>query len=244
MELAANIEKYRAQLEGTLKTTNEIKFTLEETKPWESKLGGCPYLERLEDYPLGTDGAPMMLLAQINFDDMPPLEDFPKTGLLQFFVEADEMYGLDAPCKLRYIKKYKKDEKYTIRANPYQKSYKDFEPFDRNGKMNFTQTQMPLSFTTARFEELFGDVADNDEKNNLCSACDASKSRVGGYPFFVQNSLPYYDDGECDVLLLQLDVEGTCGIMFGDSGNCTFLISREKLRKCDFSDVEYDWQCC
>lgn len=39
-------------------------------------------------------------------------------------------------------------------------------------------------------------------------------------------------------------IDDTCGIMFGDSGNCTFLISKENLQKCDFSQVEYDWQCC
>ncbi len=47
-----------------------------------------------------------------------------------------------------------------------------------------------------------------------------------------------------NVLLLQLDIDDETGIMFGDSGNCTFLISREALQKCDFSEVEYDWQCC
>ena len=33
-------------------------------------------------------------------------------------------------------------------------------------------------------------------------------------------------------------------MMFGDSGNCTFLISADALKKHDFSKVEYDWQCC
>ena len=35
-----------------------------------------------------------------------------------------------------------------------------------------------------------------------------------------------------------------CGIMFGDSGNCNFFISKEDLVKKDFSNVVYDWQCC
>lgn len=48
---------------------------------------------------------------------------------------------------------------------------------------------------------------------------------------------------EYNILLLQLDIDDTCGIMFGDSGNCNFFISEEDLKNRDFSKVEYDWQC-
>ena len=41
---------------------------IKETKPWESKLGGCPYLSSLKDYPKDDRGMPMMFLAQINFE--------------------------------------------------------------------------------------------------------------------------------------------------------------------------------
>lgn len=46
------------------------------------------------------------------------------------------------------------------------------------------------------------------------------------------------------MLLLQLDVEDECGIMFGDSGNCVFLISKEDLKNRNFDNVQYEWQCC
>ncbi|MBD5158431.1 MAG: DUF1963 domain-containing protein [Butyrivibrio sp.] len=244
MELPSNIEKFRGELEKTLKQANEITFKLEETKPWESKLGGCPYLEREEDYPRDGEGRPMMFLAQINLDEMPPIEDFPQTGILQFYVEDDDMYGLDSPCKVKYIENYTKDESGLLKENPYSEGYQGYEPFTGSGKITFTQRQMPVSSSTLRFEELFEDDADGEEMDALYDVCDASDSRVGGYPYFVQSSPAYYDDGICDVLLLQLDVDDDCGIMFGDSGNCTFLISRENLLKRDFSDVEYDWQCC
>lgn len=244
MELPSNIERFRGELEKTFKTSNEIKFTVGETKPWESKLGGCPYLEKKEDYPLSGDGRPMMFLAQINFDEMPPLEDFPRTGILQFYVADDDMYGLDDVCTVRYIESYKKEEGSLLRENPYSTDYQGYEPFSSSGKMTFTQRQMPVSSSVVKFDEMFEDVADAEEMDALYDVCDAADSRVGGYPYFVQNSPAYYDDGDCDVLLLQLDVDDDCGIMFGDSGNCTFLISREDLLKRDFSNVEYDWQCC
>lgn len=81
IELPPVIEKYRDKIEKTVKEYNEICFSLEETKPWESKLGGCPYLEKLEDYPIGRTERPMMFLAQINLDEMPSLDKFPGTGI-------------------------------------------------------------------------------------------------------------------------------------------------------------------
>lgn len=38
----------------------------------------------------------MMLLAQLNFEEMPHVEYMPQEGMLQFFVSAaDELYGAD-----------------------------------------------------------------------------------------------------------------------------------------------------
>ena len=60
-----------------------------------SKFGGLPYWNPAEPYP--TDGAenPCVLLAQFDCHQLPSLEGFPKTGLLQFFVSNDGSYGLD-----------------------------------------------------------------------------------------------------------------------------------------------------
>lgn len=243
MELPAIIEKYREKLEKTLKPSNELTFTLEDTKPWESKLGGCPYLERLKDYPIGSNGRPMMFLAQINLEEMPPLEDFPAKGILQFYIEDVDPYGLGEGCEVKYIESYTKDESCLIKENPYRENYQEYEPFERNGRITFTQRQMPITSSIEAFEEQFIDPAADEEHSALYEVCDASDSRVGGYPCFVQNAPAYYENETCDVLLLQLDVDDTCGIMFGDAGNCTFLISREDLIKGDFSQVEYDWQC-
>ena len=97
------LELYEDYLKSTIKLSNQIMFTLEDTKPWESKLGGCPYLEDIEQYPKGTDGGPMMFLAQINLAEMPPLPEFPHEGLLQFYVENDGCYGLYGGCVVKHI---------------------------------------------------------------------------------------------------------------------------------------------
>ena len=70
---------------------------------------------------------------------------------------------------------------------------------------------------------------------------------MGGYPYFVQNPPVFYENGMAEILLLQIDTddgEGTCEIMFGDGGNCQFMISREDLLNKNFSNVYYDWACC
>ncbi|MBQ6565500.1 MAG: DUF1963 domain-containing protein, partial [Treponema sp.] len=51
-----------------------------------SKFGGLPYWNPAEAYPVGVDGRKLIMLAQLNMADIPPLEGFPSTGLLQFFI--------------------------------------------------------------------------------------------------------------------------------------------------------------
>ena len=49
-----------------------------------------------------------------------------------------------------------------------------------------------------------------------------------------------------EILLLQIDTDDgkdSCEIMFGDCGNCQFMISKEDLLNKNFSNVHYDWAC-
>lgn len=239
------LKEHEEFLLSTYKPCNEIIFKAQSTKPWESKLGGCPYLEDLKDYPLDEKGRPMMFLAQINFEEMPPLPDFPSKGLLQFYIVDDDCYGCDGGCYVRYLQQYRRDEYGFITENPYQKNYQGYEPFERSGKMQFSNREMPVGTECGKFIEHFPyNIVPEGQWNALYDLCYASGSRIGGYPHFTQIAPAYYDDGVCDVMLLQLDIEDECGIMFGDTGNCTFLIAKEELQNLDFSKVEYNWQCC
>nr|MCR5080229.1 DUF1963 domain-containing protein [Treponema sp.] len=68
--------------------------------------------------------------------------------------------------------------------------------------------------------------------------------RISGYPYFTQYDPRSADDGY-DVLLLQIDTDDDGGnqIMWGDSGIANFFIKREDLKKRDFSNVLYNWDC-
>jgi len=241
------LKKFREKLERTYKTCNEIKFVPSETKPWESKIGGCPYLEKVEDYPKDENGNPMFFMAQINLEEMPPLEDFPTKGILQFYVVDDDDYGLEDPCKVIYIEEYSKDESKLLTKNPFEDKYiMEYPPFEKSGKAVFTQRQDVIGFCCNGYNEIANDVNEEEEKI-LFDFCYTAGSKMGGYPCFIQNPPVFYENGSADILLLQIDVddgEGTCEIMFGDGGNCQFMISREDLLNKNFANVYYDWACC
>ena len=71
---------------------------------------------------------------------------------------------------------------------------------------------------------------------------------IGGYPCFTQTDPRYFDDNlkKFDTLLFQLDSESEENglIMWGDMGVANFFIPEENLKKCDFSQVLYNWDCC
>ena len=67
----------------------------------DSKFGGFPYWDPSMTYPVDESGEKLVLLAQINFDQFPMDEPLPQTGLLQFFIAPDDMFGsdFDEPCQ-------------------------------------------------------------------------------------------------------------------------------------------------
>ncbi len=242
-EISEKFEFLRDKIEASLKTTNEIHYVPAKTLPWESKLGGCPYLKSINDYPFDDSGEPMMFLAQINFEEMPPLEGFPEKGLLQFYIANTEDYGYDEPVKVIYIEEYDKDETKLLSENPYQSEIEENLPFEMECRIVFQQKKMAATCDEEAFGEWFDMVSEEDE-NDLYDEFGDGESRIGGYPCFVQSPVDCYEMGEKGILLLQLDCDDKSGLMFGDSGNCQFFISEEDLRNCDFSDVGYDWACC
>ena len=115
----------------------------------------------------------------------------------------------------------------------------------------------------AAYNELFGgDVVSMWDENGkgirqvdeeLYSAIHSrysSKTRVGGYPFFMQEDPRGYNDeyARRTIMLFQCDSEsGGEGweneICWGDSGVANFFITPEDLAKRDFSNVLYTWDC-
>ncbi|MGL6342192.1 MAG: DUF1963 domain-containing protein, partial [Waterburya sp.] len=96
LELPSELEDYREKLEATVKPYIKIQTHLTQTTSWwQSKIAGFPYLPKNFDYPKTEQGEYLYLLAQINFEEVPPLEGFPSQGILQFYLAKNGSYGKD-----------------------------------------------------------------------------------------------------------------------------------------------------
>lgn len=69
-----------------------VRFTLGEaaaTTPYQSKIGGTPYLPKNAEYPHHIEKKhPLTLAAQINFAEVPHLPGFPEHSILQVFIDG------------------------------------------------------------------------------------------------------------------------------------------------------------
>lgn len=64
-------------------------------RPGGTRIGGPVWLADGAEWPTGREGRPLEFVAQIDFAAMPPLPDYPETGLLQLFVGRDDCFGAD-----------------------------------------------------------------------------------------------------------------------------------------------------
>ena len=61
-----------------------------------SKFGGVPYLPEGVDAPINAHGDPLGMIAQINCAELPDNDIYPKTGILQFWLNLkDDQWGMD-----------------------------------------------------------------------------------------------------------------------------------------------------
>ena len=66
----------------------KLSAELHDCTQFDSKIGGTPYIPNNFEYPYSKSEPtqPLMLFAQINFEQMPHLKDFPHKGMLQFYL--------------------------------------------------------------------------------------------------------------------------------------------------------------
>lgn len=96
INLPRELEGFRSRIESTVKPTIEINLHLvRDATLTQSKFFGFPYLPINIPYPITPRGEYLYLLAQINFEEVPHLEDFPENGILQFYLAGDGCYGFD-----------------------------------------------------------------------------------------------------------------------------------------------------
>lgn len=241
-----------------------------------SKFGGYPYWEKGAEFPRAesddeVEAVPLVLLAQINFAEVPPLPDYPTKGLLQIFIRGDDLYGMDYDDQTKQelwrivwhedFSEEKAMSKRELRAMGVR-SVADADedddglyPLSKEYALSFEKSVSISVPCLDGFEEnvkkaaadlgfpLFDESACELFGDNDYTRFYGEKvhHQIGGFPFFTQGDVRR--DG--DILLFQMDSEMGKGkeICWGDLGVGNFFISREDLRRRDFKKVLYNWDC-
>ncbi|MEG1587596.1 MAG: DUF1963 domain-containing protein [Bacteroidales bacterium] len=234
----------------------------------DSKVGGIPYMPLDFDYPMDLraerKGEALAFLCQINFSQLPPLAGFPEYGILQFFIGTDFMFGLDAenPTEQSGFRviyhEHICDESHLLKELPIHPDFDGEAPVKNELKMAFTPEVSVIGWQDFRYDtnllaayqkeypmtQSVDDIP-SEIRDKMEELCNASGSRIGGFPMFTQSDPRQNDNKYANftTLLIQLDSDPKKGLMWGDDGVCNFFISPEKLMKKDFSEVLYNWDC-
>ncbi|XP_045463864.1 uncharacterized protein YwqG-like [Harmonia axyridis] len=247
LDIPEKYAPYADAIKATIKKT--IKFKLQKNpdlKLWQSKVGGSPYLPLNEPYPLNSEGEPLLFLAQVNFAELPRIEDFPEKGILEFYIDGqDDVMGLDnedGGYKVVYFEDIEEDESKLRRE--FEKLTFPIGPFEEEVcyGMEFSLEDQYMSISDYRFENIanFGD--DYDMYDDYNALYPAHRHRLWGYPYFTQRD-PRTSENEFKdyELLFQLDSDEN--IIWGDLGIAAFFIKPDDLKKLDFTNVLYNWDC-
>lgn len=228
--------------------------------PGGTRIGGPAWLATGESWPADADGRPMSFLAQVDFAAMPPLPDYPASGVLQFFIARDDLYGANfekpEAGKFRVIWRETIDGPGKLHmARPSgDRGIDDYSPlYDATVtqgialKPKRTEQRPSIESWLAErdLETLLNDPAKSDRIYAFVEKQDELASQghhVGGHPGFTQSdwrSTKAYQDVDRVLLNLWSDDH----LMWGDSGQGQFMIRREDLLKRDFSKIFYQWDC-
>ncbi|HEX3479490.1 MAG TPA: DUF1963 domain-containing protein [Kofleriaceae bacterium] len=210
--------------------------------PTESKIGGVPYA------PVGAElpsGEPFSFVAQINFAGV-DLAPFPQRGLIQFWVVADDLYGSlrDEPTSgFRCI--YYPDLDRPQRSDlppPVEDGPVHPDRVAVGRRLTFHRETCLLAPADCRWEPFLArhQIAVDRLDSDAYDSYSNDGHRIGGYCAFTQTDPR--DASDPPLSLLQLDSDEN--VAWGDAGIGHWFIREADLRACDFSRVEYYWDCC
>jgi hypothetical protein len=275
-EQAMQYTKYAAEkaLEE-LEKQYSVHFVLKDRtlSVFESKIGGFPYFPSDAAIPLDSNGNQLRFLMQINCSDIKGIEIFPKKGMIQFWICADDCWGMPNGYKVIYYDTISEDITEPL-ITEFSDLEKEFFPLKDEFGVEFIPTMESTPKNSLKYQKAFCKYFNEISGEHIESPYDlkfklhlpfnvldeaiynGSSSyghKIGGSSDFCQ-----YDPRETkeeqekyNFQLLQLNsdfgrINGNNeeNIMWGDAGICHFFINSEKLKNCDFSDVLYYCDCC
>ncbi len=229
--------------------------------PMRSRLGG----NSIGMPPLDRNGKPMRMLCAIYFSEMPPLPDFPDKGLLRIYLEESDDYGYncDEPNRdrQRYRVLFSESEDDVVGSYTYPPlnadSFYEHFPIFGTTAVRFRHDTSSMTYADHRFRSAMNtylqrfdspsfEKLTNDELHYAYENFYFNQSGIGGHPFFwMSDPREEAENAEYDTLLLQLTYYDSDAfkIMIGECGVMNFFIRREDLKRRNFSDVLYYWDC-
>lgn len=216
-----------------------------------------------EPAPISASGKSMRLLAAIFCSELPENNIFPQHGVLRFYISPDAYYGasLEHYEEMNIQKEFRvlfDEDERAFSTSAYYGSEDELFPVFGSYHPRFTLEQEGMPVFDFRYEDTKERVLENSDDKAAAAAdyqdedfqegINPNGHKLGGYPCFTQEDPRgnYSDYSKYDALLFQLDSDDTekkTKVMFGDGGVCNFFIPSEKLKKHDFSDILYTWDC-
>lgn len=232
-----------------------------------SKIGGFPYWPSDMEYPVGENGQPLYLLAQLLFGSNSAEHE----EMLQFFIADDDMYGLghDQTDTSNFRVVYHKTIDYSVTIGDLRKrnipssaeinTPENTEcslPMADVGVIHYKKGTDHLSPYMRKHEDILNAEAkllgmpsplNYDMQEKVWDRLYTDGSRYFGLPCFTQED-PRDDNGNYNgesysILLLQIDSIPEINLYWGDGGVCNFFINEDDLKNLDFSHVLYNWDC-
>ncbi len=267
-ELAKEI--YRRLQEKTSEDIINFQLCEQQCSLTDNKIGGDYFVLPDMDIPINSNGQPLILLAQLNFEELPKLKELPNKGILQIFIDGhDGIYGMDFESyqsSMRYIEEvpdYQSIKQCTVISScgtiDNEKKQEELVlPMDSSKQFLLVPTldKQCLSMDDYRFEKFLinecADILPVDEKGRydlfsdeqaydwLCDNDVWLDCQIGGYPHFTQSDIRDENVAQ-QYLLFQLNSCKT--IMWGDAGIANFFITDIDLNKKNFNNVLYNWDC-
>ena len=258
LNLPAALEPFRAALLATREPFIRIQAqATRKMELWESKVGGIPYLPKGVTFPTAPDGRELFFLAQLNFAEMPALAPFPTQGIVQFYIQDDDLYGMDFDdgenpdtFRVLYYPEVIRDESALQTKFSPLRDYDDLLPHhpETGYPLKFSLAEEVVSLTDYHFFEKFGQdffqqfgEKEWDVQDEYGKMVRPQGHKLGGYAYFTQDDPRKSNDPM--LLLFQLDSDEPMDLMWGDMGVGHFFIREKDLVARNFSRVLYDWDC-
>ncbi len=228
-----------------------------------SRLGGPVWLAEGEEWPVAADGVPLEFVFQLDCADCATLDGYPEDMILQFFIGRSDLYGFNFDELVTgdfLIHARQRGDTGRLHAPPLLAEVNgefgsDYSPFGRSAVRGTGVMVDAQPFTDTIdgnsdgvYDRIYAfiddyDLSEIDAWLDVAHMGRGLSHHTGGYPAFTQADITATPAGQpFDHVLLRLTSDDT--IMWGDSGECVFLIRSEDLRKGDFSRVAYSWDCC